>query len=134
MSCSSFAVSSMWNPAITPIKTVKLISLSSTAPKSSPWRPKAARINPHLPLRSISPTVSRSTPCATPSGVTGKMDPSPIFHCTWPGRQKNFFDKAAPHTRCEELPIWYLISQAPHCIIYLESESDVIPICPQLQL
>lgn len=25
----------------------------------------------------------------------------------------------------------YLISQAPSCIIYLESESDMTPICPQ---
>ena len=102
---SSFAASSMWNPAITLIKTVKLISLSSTAPKSSQWRPRAARTNLHLPLRSISPTVSQSMPCATPSGSTGRMEPLPIFHCTWPRRQKNFFDKAAPHTRCEELPI-----------------------------
>ena len=105
MSCSSFAASSMCNPAITPIKTVKLNSLSSTALKSSPWKSRAARINPLLPLRSISPTVSRSTPCATPSGVTGRMEPLPTFHYTWHERQKNCFDKATPHTHCEELSI-----------------------------
>ena len=27
----------------------------------------------------------------------------------------------------------HLISQVPECIIYLESESDVMPICPQLR-
>ncbi|MDY3652306.1 MAG: hypothetical protein SO041_00595 [Dysosmobacter sp.] len=34
------------------------------------------------------------------------MEPLPIFRCTWPGRQKSFFDKPAPHSGCEGLLVF----------------------------
>ena len=92
MSCSSSEDNLRWNRDTIVTKMGRSISFCSMGWTSFLSRQRAARKNPPRPLSGTSLSVTPNMPSAFRREGTARMEPLPIFRCTWSERQKSFYD------------------------------------------
>lgn len=102
MFCSSFGASFRWSPGTYPTRTARSTSCCNTGRRLSRWRPRAASTSPHPHSSGMSPSSSRSTPCASLNGGIAGTGQLQTCRCTWQGKQRICFK---PPAELEVLPI-----------------------------